>query len=376
MLQINSFTPKNAPTRIRTSILNSKFIYVYGAGSTGQETVNALSQKGVITQAVLDAKATHLKKLNGLPVYHPGNDLFSAQHKLESLVIIAIFNAFTDMRAVHESLASAGWNNLVTFLDYYEAFHEFYKSKYWLTRRDFYQGCERLINSALEMFCDEKSRILFTQTLKFRLTGDYSCLEPSDPETQYFPDDIPKDPRPLRIADCGAFDGDTFDHIVTRNIPLEAYAGFEPDPENFHKLVDRAENWVSSPSQSLALWPCGVWSDCTQLSFDSGKQAGSAVSETGGQLIQMVALDQAIRFFSPTMIKMDIEGAELQALRGAVGLIREAVPKLAICVYHEPSHLWSIPLFIQSLGLPYEYYLRSHCLNGFDLVFYATPKHQ
>jgi hypothetical protein len=90
-------------------------------------------------------------------------------------------------------------------------------------------------------------------------------------------------------------------------------------------------------------------------------------------VIQCTALDEALPSFGPTVVKMDIEGAEHAALLGAARSIQTHRPGLAICLYHEPAHLWEIPFLIQSWNLSYRMYLRSHCYSGFDLVLYAIP---
>ena len=87
-----------------------------------------------------------------------------------------------------------------------------------------------------------------------------------------------------------------------------------------------------------------------------------------------VALDDVLPSAAVTDLKMDIEGAELDALHGAERTIRRTRPRLAICVYHRAEHLWEIPLFVRDLGLGYDFYLRSHGRYGFDVVMYAVPQ--
>ncbi len=69
---------------------------------------------------------------------------------------------------------------------------------------------------------------------------------------------------------------------------------------------------------------------------------------------------------------MDIEGAELEALKGTETLIKKNKPDLAISVYHAPNHIWEIPLYIESLKQGYEFYLRNYTSFTHDTVLYAT----
>ena len=74
-------------------------------------------------------------------------------------------------------------------------------------------------------------------------------------------------------------------------------------------------------------------------------------------------------------IKMDIEGAELEALKGASKVIFLNTPKMAISVYHRPDDITTIPLFISSIFHNlYKLYLRHYGTTTCDLVLYAIPK--
>ena len=73
-----------------------------------------------------------------------------------------------------------------------------------------------------------------------------------------------------------------------------------------------------------------------------------------------------------TLIKMDIEGAELQSLKGAKRIIQHDKPKLAICIYHKPEDMVEIPLYIKELVPEYKLYIRHHSSNVSDTVLYAV----
>jgi hypothetical protein len=110
------------------------------------------------------------------------------------------------------------------------------------------------------------------------------------------------------------------------------------------------------------------------VTFAGGVGAASRVESGGNAHIQCVAMDQAIPTFAPTLIKMDIEGFEPKALRGAATTLRQYRPALAISVYHEPDHLWEIPLYLDSLKIDYDMFLRGHWHNGYGTVLYCLPR--
>ena len=74
-----------------------------------------------------------------------------------------------------------------------------------------------------------------------------------------------------------------------------------------------------------------------------------------------------------TFIKMDIEGAEFDALRGARAAIERHRPVLAVCVYHQQDDLWRLPLLMKEMVPDYRMYLRCHEGDGWQTVAYAVP---
>src|SRR5207237_7420939 len=110
------------------------------------------------------------------------------------------------------------------------------------------------------------------------------------------------------------------------------------------------------------------------LRFSEGTGASSALQESGETTVQCVALDEALHGFAPTVIKMDIEGAEPAALDGARGIIEAHRPAIAVCAYHTADHLWTIAQQVRSWNLGYDCFLRSHGNNTLETVVYAVPR--
>ena len=72
------------------------------------------------------------------------------------------------------------------------------------------------------------------------------------------------------------------------------------------------------------------------------------------------------------MIKLDIEGAELEALKGARETILRHKPKLAICIYNKPEDMIDIPLYIKELVPEYKLYVRHYTNTNDETVLYAV----
>ncbi len=174
--------------------------------------------------------------------------------------------------------------------------------------------------------------------------------------------------------DCGAFDGDTLRRLYEEYGTIESIAAFEPGIRNFSALASCIRN-TPSLADRIVLYPCGVWSSTTRLSFCEKDAASSIVGGEGETMIPCVAIDDVLRGFNPTHIKMDIEGAEYEALIGARETIGNSRPDLAICLYHRPEHLWQIPLMVSKWDMGYKFFLRQYGHNGFDLVMYAFSRY-
>ena len=75
-----------------------------------------------------------------------------------------------------------------------------------------------------------------------------------------------------------------------------------------------------------------------------------------------------------TYVKMNIEGAEIDALQGGWNAICKWLPRLAISVYHRASDLWRIPEVISEISSEYQLYLRQHDGGIIETVLYASPR--
>ncbi len=60
-----------------------------------------------------------------------------------------------------------------------------------------------------------------------------------------------------------------------------------------------------------------------------------------------ISIDEICRDKDIGCIKLDIEGAEFPAIRGAAQTIARCRPILLICVYHRPEDLFEMPLWLQ-----------------------------
>ena len=119
--------------------------------------------------------------------------------------------------------------------------------------------------------------------------------------------------------------------------------------------------------------PYAMWEDKGKIAFESQGPTGAGhISNACNNYVEADSIDNVHYNDRITLIKMDIEGAEMNALRGAVYTIQNQKPRLAICIYHKPQDLYEIPIYIKSLVPEYRLYVRHHADLFAETVLYAT----
>jgi FkbM family methyltransferase len=197
---------------------------------------------------------------------------------------------------------------------------------------------------------------------------------PRRPRTNtYFPSEIFKFRENDSLLDCGAFDGDTIRQALeVQPLGCCAIHAIEADCLSFRRLREFAAALPDERRKTLHLHHCAIGSKRVVVHFESDGSVNAKLSDRGPE-IQMVPIDEPFSAVSLTIIKMDIEGAEYDALRGAAKVIQRDRPILAICVYHTQSDIWRIPLLVRDMAPEYKLYLRACEGDGFQTVLYAVP---
>ncbi len=345
---------------------------IYGAGSTGKFVSKALRGSGFEVACFLDIEAGAGPVCEGVRVFHPESPDLSADFRSSTLVIVAVFNGGASVPAIQRNLKEIGFTRTISFLQLYGDPSIPLGDRYWATSPVHYDGWQEDIELCDRLWADEASRALFREHVRCRRQLDLRLLPCPDPDSHYIPADLPAPRDPMRLIDGGAFDGDTIRKLTSAVNKTEAVAAFEPDSENFSRLVAAAVTGNQSLlGAALYLWPCGLSNRHGLARFSKTGGEGSSLSEEGAVMVQCVALDESMPNFAPTFLKMDIEGAEFEALCGAQRLIRRYRPDLAISVYHRPEHMWQIPNLLGRINPDFRFFLRSHGYNGFETVMYG-----
>jgi len=208
-------------------------------------------------------------------------------------------------------------------------------------------------------------------------------------------------PRPGDIVISGGVSANAFSELkICQAVGNggKVYA-FEPDPDG---VRGAREFFSKHPDvKNIEIVPLGLWRKTETVTFVSGLGQSSYVkgivektrSELKGKNIlkkadgnvsemkmEMTSIDEFVKERGVNrldFIKLDIEGSELAALEGARQSFLKFAPRFAICIYHKPEDIWTIPQFIKSLekdGLRYELYFGFHTQNPFsEMILYGRP---
>lgn len=193
------------------------------------------------------------------------------------------------------------------------------------------------------------------------LDFDYMAKVKSIFKDYWEPDIFPTNKDDV-LVDLGAYTGDSIvSYVNFYGSNYKRIYAYEITPSTCEELVDTVSKYHDViPRQK------GVGSENSIMYIEDNKVSSSAnrLNETGKVPVEIVKLDEDL-IDVPTFIKMDIEGAEKDALLGAKHLITKYKPKLAVCVYHGYDDLWQIPRMISEMKPNYKFYLRH---NGGNLI--------
>ena len=233
------------------------------------------------------------------------------------------------------------------------------------------QEMEHEVCALLRTCGDDKSREIVCQTVeKF---FDEAHVQINCIPNQYFVQPLVPLTDEECFVDVGAFDGDTVDAFLRAvDGKYRHIHAFEMSKRNYARLVRKIQDDMRCDAARISLYPYGA-SDKDGTARYHENNTSSVFSEDGTETAEFHRLDDVLRDQPITFIKMDIEGAEPQALAGAEEIIRTQKPKLAICTYHRAEHLWEIPTMIRQMNPAYQIYFRHHDMDEMETVCYAIP---
>ena len=322
-----------------------KPLVLYGMGNGADAILDRMAEEG-LTAAALFASDEFVRGQNfrGFTVEH----YVDIKARLgDFAVVIAFASELTEVLARFKALAVEH----VIFAPHLPLYagSEVVDSA-WLTK---YAG--RLQN-VYDRLADDESRCVFANVLNYKLSGKPQYLWQCETDRR-------EDLRQLfsfaddeSYLDLGAYDGDTVrEFLALTGGKYARITAVEADRRNYRKLCAKTEGLANLRTVEAA-----VWDEDTVLEFsDSGGRQSTLINAHKRQ-VQALKMDSLLGGEPVTYIKMDVEGAEKQALLGLKEHILRNKPKMFIAAYHYDNDFFKLPELIWQLRPDYKIYLRKH----------------
>jgi len=347
-------------------------IICYGASEGGRRSLDILSDNGIFVDYFADTYK-HGGLFHGIKVLSPEELLHI--DKCEPVEVIITSSAATQIYQHLKNLGIKGRIGAMPLL-YIINDPEILSS---ITE----EGINHFSSAIAEMrqsLAEEVSLKVFDLLISARLSCKpehyfqaYNLSVSASGKRQYLPSELHRrlTERPLSVVDCGAFTGDTVEEMAGWGISFAESWCFEPDSDNYKRLKKQ----ITEFGLNSRVHPVnsGVFDKTSVLLFNKKGALDSRITEEGSESISVVALDDYLADKQIDFIKMDVEGAEMEALIGAKRIIERCRPILAISVYHRFNDITRIPLYLMNWLTDYSFMLRHYSLFISETIFYAIP---
>ena len=238
-----------------------------------------------------------------------------------------------------------------------------------LWNMDYFYEHEAEIEQAYYTFADACSQKVFADILNFKLSGKWHYLQSSASPLMQAYESILQLGGDEIFMDLGAYTGDTIEEFIKFAGSYEKIIAMEPDYKNFMKLQKRI---AEKQYQNICCYNLGVWNKRDMLFFSALAGRNSSLNQKLGKEVAVESVDNILCGARATYIKMDVEGAEKEALLGAGETISRFQPKLLISAYHRNEDFFKLPALIKMLNPAYRIYLRRHpAIPAWNLNIYA-----
>lgn len=347
----------------QTMILTHKNVCVYGLGKLFEDTFESRKIKELFRVNYLcDSNPDKAKMYSGgeVKVVAP-QDL----RQIEDLIVILMFRNTAELE---KQLMAWG----IPYVRGFELLLEMSLGEI-VTQEEFES------NDILKTYdlLEERSKETWVELLANRLAPECSTKSYRDLycPNQYFNQVFFPVTNSECFVDCGAYIGDTIQAFLDVAGDVEEIHSFEIDDHNYDEIKKYVNSLPKQIQDKIALYHAGVWREHKMMGYGneekSDQGAYSLLKTDRRGTVCVEQLDDILKDRPVSLVKMDIEGAELPALQGAAHIIQSKRPKLAICIYHKIGDFWKIPMFIHLLVPEYRFGVLHHSASDIETVLYA-----
>lgn len=244
--------------------------------------------------------------------------------------------------------------------------------------RDFFERNIGEIKAAYDLLEDDESREIYTDILMYKLTGkiDYLLLHTHDDREVY--EELFDTRKWKRTADLGAYNGDSVIFLAETAPNVGEIIALEPDRKNYVKLIKNTEGLAACVEAHNVC----AWREKTTLYFNRGGNRNSSVTNIGHTpsvgdtkkvAVDADTLDNIVSDRYIDFIKYDVEGSELEALKGSERTIKSCRPDMLVSGYHRNEDIFALVLELHELLPEHKLYIRrKRCLPAWEISICAV----
>lgn len=364
-------------------------VVLYGAGSAGIAFLYYLRDVGIFPLCFADGDSKKWGSVcEGIPVINYKDIV--GEYGEDVLVIVTIntdgkryCKSFDEAlrsgghTGVHKNLHDAGCKNVIDYTYFRRCRKLFHGDRYNLPScSDVYlmEKHETDLEKVYSLLADDYSKDVFERLIRFRMLDDSIKIPTEKQDKQYFEYEFYPKREDEIFVDCGAYNGISLKAFLEENNnKLKKYYGLEPDRENYKLLKSYINTLEPAIRKKIRIYNKAAYDKSGETCLYALHGPGSFIADIGKEIIQTETIDSIVENSNASYIKMNIEGSELKALKGAEKTIKKSHPKLAIAGYHKTKDLWEVPKLINQIIPSYRFYLRSY-MNNLSFIYYAIEK--
>lgn len=345
---------------------------LYGGGDMGRMARDYFRSLGHEVALVVDRNADALRRdpfWAGVSIAHP--DDVDPQARREAQLVVCVATA--PFKPLETALAGEGWGEIVPFYDIAESQRAHHPlSNGWFSPPLTETDMERTA-AVLERWDDDISRAHHLQFLAWRALREEWTFDgaPVTGDDRFFI------PEVMALAgghgvfvDAGAHHGQVARKFASlHGNAFDRIVAIEPDPRNAAALEASLPQEIATRTTLLRV---AIGAEAGARPFHSGLGYASQFAATGQDRMDCTMLDAL--GLTPDFLKLHLEGAELDALKGGRETIRRHRPAIAATTYHNADGIWRTPAWLMEELEDYRFLMRLHSWCGTGAVVYALPR--
>lgn len=346
-------------------------VVLYGGGSTGRLILELMIQNDIQVAYIIDdsvnLQGTYIKQVKIIS-YKEFYEFSKRNRKIAVVVTTIYAKAIINVMSLLQG---------IQLYELYDWIFELSGDKQWLQKMvantKSVQELKKQIDMLRGNWADKESEYVLDAIVDYINTEDLDEISKiCSLEDHYLIPEVMKVMKSPIIIDAGACRGELLTTLQKKDVKFEKCYFFETNYDNFKYLESQIQKKGNTKHICINK---GLWCETKKLYFFEGNDiaGGKIVQYETDQMIDVVSIDDFFSSKRCDYIKMDIEGAEYEALEGGINVIRRDRPVLAISIYHSLEDFWRIPQYLMSELNNYKYYVRQHSLIFGETVLYAIP---